>query len=73
MQLILYLASCVHMSKVVNQGGGEALVVDTLGRILQPSYGRRVALHESGHFLVAYLIGILPRAYTLSSLDTFRR
>ena len=42
------------------------------GGVLKPSYGRRVALHESGHFLVAYLLGWLPRAYTLSSLDAFR-
>lgn len=27
-------------------GGGEALVVDTLGRLLKPSYGQRVTLHE---------------------------
>ena len=30
------------------------------------------ALHESGHFLVAYLLGFLPKAYTLSSLDAFK-
>jgi len=59
--------------QVANQGGGEALVVDNLGRLLKPSYGKRVAYHEAGHFLVAYLVGVLPRAYTLSSLDAFRR
>merc|ERR1711924_590536 len=26
----------------------------------------------AGHFLVAYLVGLLPRAYTLSSLDALR-
>lgn len=29
--------------------------------------------HEAGHFLVSYLVGILPRDYTLSSLDAFRK
>ena len=29
--------------------------------------------HEAGHFLVSYLVGILPRTYTLSSLDAFQR
>jgi hypothetical protein len=54
-------------------GGGEALLVDTLGRLVYPSYRQRVTLHEAGHFLVAYLVGLLPRDYALSSLDAFRR
>lgn len=41
------------------------------GRVVNGTYGRRVALHEAGHFLVAYLLGLLPRGYTLSSLDLF--
>ena len=59
------------MFQVANAGGGEALVLDTVGRGLQPSYGKRVALHEAGHFLIAYLLGVLPKVYTLSSLDAF--
>ncbi|KAG2424201.1 hypothetical protein HXX76_014734 [Chlamydomonas incerta] len=60
--------------QVANGGGGEALLVDTLGRLLRPqTYGARVAAHEAGHMLVAYLVGLLPRAYTLSSLDAFLR
>jgi len=47
--------------------------VDSLGRLINPSYKQRVALHEAGHMLVAYIVGILPRAYTLSSWDAFVR
>eukprot|EP00897_Mesotaenium_endlicherianum_P006447 jgi/Mesen1/5830/ME000297S05022 len=58
---------------IANGGGGEALVVDTLGNALSTSYRERVAQHEAGHFLVSYLLGILPRGYTLSGLDAFQR
>ena len=58
---------------LVGFGGGLAfLVEDTAGRLLNPSYADRVAFHEAGHFLVAYLVGLLPRGYTLSSLDALR-
>lgn len=59
--------------QVANMGGGEALIVDTLGRVIRPAYHDRVTLHEAGHFLVAYLVGLLPRDYTLSALDAFQR
>lgn len=58
---------------MLNQGGGEALLVDTLGHVLVPSYSSRTAMHEAGHLLVAYLVGVLPRAYTTSSRDAFLR
>jgi len=29
--------------------------------------------HEAGHFLIAYLLGILPKGYTLSSLEAFTK
>jgi hypothetical protein len=54
-------------------GGGEALIIDTLGRVIRPAYQQRVTLHEAGHFLIAYLVGLLPRDYTLSALDAFVR
>ncbi|KAF5740563.1 hypothetical protein HS088_TW11G00637 [Tripterygium wilfordii] len=28
---------------------------------------------EAGHFLIACLLGILPKGYTLSSLETFKK
>lgn len=54
-------------------GAAWGLVLDSAARALDGGYGRRVAVHEAGHFLVAYLVGILPRGYTLSSLDAFRQ
>ena len=44
-----------------------------LGRLGIRTYARRVALHEAGHFLTAYLLGLLPRVYTLSAWDAFTR
>ncbi|KAG8367214.1 hypothetical protein BUALT_Bualt16G0049300 [Buddleja alternifolia] len=29
--------------------------------------------HEAGHFLIAYLLGILPRGYTLTSLEALKK
>ncbi|KAH9299367.1 hypothetical protein KI387_031049, partial [Taxus chinensis] len=29
--------------------------------------------HEAGHFLMAYLLGVLPKGYSLSSLDAFKK
>ena len=53
-------------------GGVEALALDTAAQATSPAYVSRLRLHEAAHFLVAYLMGILPKGYTLSSLDAFR-
>ncbi|XP_057961559.1 uncharacterized protein LOC131153338 isoform X4 [Malania oleifera] len=29
--------------------------------------------HEAGHFLIAYLLGVLPKSYTLSSLEALKK
>lgn len=60
------------VDQIANGGGVEALLLDTFGRILSSKYKDRVAQHEAGHFLVSYLIGILPKSYTLSSLDALQ-
>lgn len=71
-QWVIILAFLLTADQVANAGGIEALIVDGAGRIISPTYGRRVALHEAGHFLIAYLLGLLPKHYTLSSWDAFR-
>ncbi|XP_074311531.1 uncharacterized protein LOC141647297 [Silene latifolia] len=59
---------------VVSFGGGiSSLVLDTIGHTFSQKYRNRVVQHEAGHFLIAYLTGILPRGYTLSSLEAFRK
>ena len=47
--------------------------MDSLGNALSAKYRSRVALHEAGHFLVAYLVGIPPKGYTLSGVDALKR
>ena len=68
---IIALAFFLTADQIANAGGVEALLVDSAARVLSPTYAKRVALHEAGHFLVAYLTGFLPKNYTLSSLDAF--
>ena len=54
--------------RVAFDGGIETLVVDTLGGAIDGGrYRTRVGRHEAGHFLIAYLIGVLPSGYTLSA------
>ncbi|XP_051113893.1 uncharacterized protein LOC127239675 isoform X2 [Andrographis paniculata] len=54
-------------------GGISFLVLDTLGHTFSQKYHNRVVQHEAGHFLIAYLIGILPKGYTITSLDAFKK
>ena len=61
------------LDAVAAGGGFGFLLLDSVARALSPSYARRVAAHEAGHFLVAYLVGLLPRGYDLSSLSAFQR
>lgn len=52
-------------------GTGQLVLTDALARA-SPSLRERVAYHEAGHFLVGYLMGRLPKAYALGSLDALR-
>ena len=70
-QSIIFLGFILTADQVANAGGIEALIIDTVARVISPTYQKRVALHEAGHFLIAYLLGLLPKGYTLSSWDAF--
>ena len=70
---VLLVLGLLTTDQVVNNGGGQALLLDTTGRFLNYQYSERVARHEAGHFLIAYLLGVLPEAYTLSSWDAYQR
>lgn len=72
-QSTVLMAALLVADQIGNSGGMEALMVDSAGRIFDRNYAARVALHEAGHFLTAYLIGILPRDYAISSWDAFVR
>ncbi|OIT32584.1 PREDICTED: uncharacterized protein LOC109207123 [Nicotiana attenuata] len=54
-------------------GGVGALILDTIGHTFSQKYRNRVVQHEAGHFLIAYLLGILPKGYTLTSLDALKK
>lgn len=54
-------------------GGVGSLVLDTIGHTCSQKYHDRVIQHEAGHFLIAYLLGILPKGYTLTSLEALQK
>ncbi|XP_010244616.1 PREDICTED: uncharacterized protein LOC104588407 isoform X1 [Nelumbo nucifera] len=58
---------------VLVNGGIGSLVLDTIGHTVSQKYHNRVIQHEAGHFIIAYLLGILPKGYTLSSLEALRK
>lgn len=75
--LVFFLGFCGFLlaltDQVVNRGFVELLLLDTISRLFSSDYKKRVAQHEAGHFLVAYLLGILPKAYTLSAWEAFSK
>ncbi|KAK4795996.1 hypothetical protein SAY86_028322 [Trapa natans] len=54
-------------------GGVGSLVIDTIGHTFSSKYHNRVIQHEAGHFLIAYLLGILPRGYTISGFEALQK
>ena len=70
---VTFLGGALAFDQIAFGGGVEALILDTLAQATSPSYTSRLQIHEAAHFLVAYLMGILPKGYTLSSLDAYER
>ncbi|GAA0151068.1 hypothetical protein LIER_09866 [Lithospermum erythrorhizon] len=58
----------------VSFGGGiSGLILDSAGHILSAKYHNRVLQHEAGHFLIAYMLGILPKGYSLTSWEALKK
>ncbi|XP_057961557.1 uncharacterized protein LOC131153338 isoform X2 [Malania oleifera] len=76
-QQILYLSLGLlflwTLDSVSFNGGVGSLVLDTIGHTFSRKYHNRVIQHEAGHFLIAYLLGVLPKSYTLSSLEALKK
>lgn len=76
-QQILYLSLVLlflwTVDSVSYNGGVGSLVLDTIGHTFSQKYHNRVIQHEAGHFLIAYLVGILPKGYTLTSLEALKK
>uniref|UniRef100_M8CJE3 Peptidase M41 domain-containing protein n=1 Tax=Aegilops tauschii TaxID=37682 RepID=M8CJE3_AEGTA len=62
-----------QLSKIYYNGGARNLVLDTIAHSLSEKYHNRVIEHEAGHFLIAYLLGVLPKEYTITCLDTLMK
>ncbi|KAG6750565.1 hypothetical protein POTOM_045061 [Populus tomentosa] len=61
------------LDSVSFNGGLGSLVLDTIGHTFSQKYHNRVIQHEAGHFLIAYMVGILPKGYTLTSLEALQK
>ncbi|GMH13184.1 hypothetical protein Nepgr_015025 [Nepenthes gracilis] len=76
-QQVLYISLGLLFLFTVDQisfnGGIGSLFLDTIGHTFSQKYHNRVIQHEAGHFLIAYLLGILPKGYTLSSLEALKK
>ncbi|KAL5220967.1 hypothetical protein ABZP36_025680 [Zizania latifolia] len=67
--LFVGLLSLWSVDLVYFNGGVRNLILDIIGHSLSQKYHNRVIQHEAGHFLMAYLLGVLPKEYTITSLD----
>ncbi|RZC89768.1 hypothetical protein C5167_035761 [Papaver somniferum] len=61
------------LDSIALKGGFSSLMLDMIGHAVSQKYRNRVLQHEAGHFLIAYVLGILPKGYTLTSLEALRK
>ena len=69
----VFLSFLLAYDAVALNAGAQNLVLDFVANLTSEEYKTRLRRHEAGHFWVAYLTGVLPKGYTLSSLDAFKR
>ncbi|KAI3926804.1 hypothetical protein MKW92_003993 [Papaver armeniacum] len=50
----------------------EGMKLDTVDDVPCEDYHRMCTQHEAGHFLTAYLLGVLPKGYIIPSLEAMR-
>ncbi|MCL7048397.1 hypothetical protein MKW94_012986 [Papaver nudicaule] len=50
----------------------EGTKLDTVDAVPCEEYHRMCTQHEAGHFLTAYLLGVLPKGYTIPSLEAMK-
>jgi hypothetical protein len=72
---ILAIAAVIVGATIDNFFFKSILATLTLDAIesRQPAYRQRIIQHEAGHFLVAYLLGIVITGYTLSAWESFQQ
>jgi hypothetical protein len=57
------------LDNLVNSGAFQSLVAESIASSTNSEYDNRVVQHEAARFLVGYLIGVLPKAYSVSTSE----
>lgn len=67
-----FLVACTLLLAVMDQLLVSGAFSDTVQRLLQPGTTARIARHEAGHFLAAYLLGCPVEGVVLSTWEALR-